>query len=251
MFSNSYIFKYAAAMVILVAAILSGAAMLLQPAQQKNIKVEKIQEILKSANIASTTSDAEAVYEKHIIREIAITPDGEEVGVFENGKMVKGDIRAFDIDVRSQLKLQQQGKGNQSAKPVFPLFVAKVDNDTLYIIPMEGTGLWGPIWGNMSFNKDLRTVEGVTFDHKGETPGLGAEISLPMFENQFPGKQIFDDNGNFTSISVVKGGVANSNMDPKHGVDAISGGTITSVGVSNMIDNNLSNYITYIKNHKK
>ncbi len=252
MFSNSYIFKYAGIMVILVAAILSAAALLLQPAQQRNVKVEKIQDILKSANIESTTANAEKVYDEHIVREIVINQEGEEIGVYEDGQFTKGDIRAFEIDLRGQLKIKQQAiQGKTNLKPVFPLFVAVVGTDTLYIIPLEGTGLWGPVWGNMALKSDLKTIEGVTFDHKGETPGLGAEISLPVFEDQFPGKQILSDEGEFTSILVVKGGVANSNIDPAHGVDAISGGTITSDGVSNMIQNNLSNYITYIKNRRK
>ncbi len=252
MFSNSYIFKYAGIMVILVAALLSAAALLLQPAQERNVKVEKIQDILKSANIESTTANAEKLYDKHIVREIVINEDGEEIGIYESGQYLKGDIRAFEIDLRSQLKIKQQAlQGKSKEKPVYPLFVAVKGNDTLYIIPLEGTGLWGPVWGNMALKSDLRTVEGVTFDHKGETPGLGAEISLPVFEDQFPGKQILSDEGEFTSILVVKGGVENSNIDPAHGVDAISGGTITSDGVSSMIQNNLSNYITYIKNHRQ
>jgi Na+-transporting NADH:ubiquinone oxidoreductase subunit C len=186
------------------------------------------------------------------VREVVINSDGEVLSVYSNGSFEKGDVRAFNVDLRNQLKIKNQlaaGKTNQ--KPVFPLFVAVVETDTLYIIPLEGTGLWGPVWGNMALKSDLRTVEGVTFGHKGETPGLGAEISLPVFEDQFPGKEIMTEDGEFTSIKVVKGGVANSNIDPDHGVDAISGGTITSVGVSNMIENNLSNYITYIKTNRK
>lgn len=252
MFSNKYIFGYAAIMVILVAAILAGAAMLLQPAQEKNVKVEKIQDMLMSANIESTTSNAEQLYEKHIVREIVINENGEEVSVYKDGKFEKGDIRAFNVDLKSQLKIKQdaaQGKTNET--PVFPIFEAEINGDTLYIIPLQGNGLWGPIWGNITLQSDFSTVEGVSYGHKGETPGLGAEIALPVFEDQFPGKKIMSEDGEFTSISVIKGGVANSSIDPAHGVDAISGGTITSVGVHNMLRNNLSNYIAYLKNHKK
>jgi Na+-transporting NADH:ubiquinone oxidoreductase subunit C len=93
-------------------------------------------------------------------------------------------------------------------------------------------------------------VVGVTFGHKGETPGLGAEISTDIFTDQFPSKKIFDENGNFKSIVVVKGSVSNSNINPAHGVDGISGGTITSNGVSAMINDGLENYVTYFKNQK-
>ncbi|MGE5317066.1 MAG: NADH:ubiquinone reductase (Na(+)-transporting) subunit C [Chloroflexota bacterium] len=252
MFSNSYIFKYSAVMVILVAALLAGAAILLQPAQDRNIKVEKIQDMLASAKINSTPENAEKLYDEHILKEIVLDEQGEELSVYSDGKFEKGKLRAFDIDLKAQLKIKLDAEaGKTTEEPVYPLFICQKGKDTLYIIPMRGNGLWGPVWGNMAFKSDLSTVEGVTFGHKGETPGLGAEISTPIFEEQFPGKKILDEKGEFTSIKVIKGGVKNSNIDPVHGVDAISGGTITSMGVNAMIANNLTNYVTYIKNHRK
>lgn len=248
MYSNGYIFRYASIIVILVAAILSAAALLLQPAQERNVKIEKIQDMLRSAHIASTTANAEELYNKHITREIVVDEQGDELSVYANGKFEKGDIRAFDVDVKAQLKLKKDNLlGKSSVKPVYPIFVCQKDGDTLYIVPMFGTGLWGPVWGNIALKNDLNTVEGVTFGHKGETPGLGAEISTKEFEDEFLNKSIFDKNGEFVSISVVKGGVANSSIEPVHGVDAISGGTITSNGVSDMIKNSIGNYVAYFK----
>lgn len=249
MYSNGYIFKYASIMVILVAAILSAAALLLQPAQDRNVKIEKIQDILRSAHIPSTTANAEELYKKHVTREVVVNEQGEEISVFANGQFEKGDIRAFDVDVKAQLKLKREkAAGTSNIEPVYPLFVCQKDGDeTLYIVPMYGTGLWGPIWGNIALEQDLNTVEGVTFGHKGETPGLGAEISTKEFEEQFLNKTIFDKDDNFVSIAVVKGGVGNSNIELTHGVDAISGGTITSIGVSDMIQNSIESYIAYFK----
>ena len=248
MYSNGYIFKYASIMVILVAAILSAAALLLQPAQDRNVKIEKIQDILRSAHITSTTANAEELYKKHITREVIVNEQGEEISVFANGQFEKGDIRAFDVDVKAQLKLKREKlAGTSTTDPVYPLFICQKDGETLYIVPMNGTGLWGPIWGNIALKQDLNTVEGVTFGHKGETPGLGAEISTKEFEEQFLEKTIFDNNDEFVSIAVVKGGVGNSNIELTHGVDAISGGTITSIGVSDMIENSIESYIAYFK----
>ena len=94
---------------------------------------------------------------------------------------------------------------------------------------------------------DFQNVVGVVFDHKSETPGLGAEITTEKFRSQFQGKTIFSD-GKFVSVDVVKGGVANLAADlQKHSVDAISGGTITSQGVNNMIENVLGSYLPYIE----
>ncbi len=249
MYSNGYIFRYASILVILVAAVLSAAALLLQPAQERNAKIEKIQDILASAHIASTPATAEKLYEKHIIKEVLISQEGEELALYSNGRMEKGNRRAFDISLKNELKIQDLSEtGKAIDKPVFPLFVCQKNSEIFYIVPLYGQGLWGPVWGNIALRNDFNTVEGVTFGHKGETPGLGAEISATPFKDQFIGKTIFSTNGNFSSILVIKGGVANSNIDPAHGVDAISGGTITSNGVSKMIKNCLENYLPYFKN---
>jgi len=109
---------------------------------------------------------------------------------------------------------------------------------------MVGTGLWGPIWGYMAISSDGITVEGASFDHKSETPGLGAEINTSWFQAPFVGKKIFNDAGEFSPIKAVKGGAADDDM---HGVDAISGGTITSNGLSAMISNTLKIYTKYFK----
>ena len=104
-------------------------------------------------------------------------------------------------------------------------------------------GLWGPIWGFISLEEDLNKVYGAVFDHKSETPGLGAEINRPFFEDPFTGKTIFEGE-DFVSIKVVKGGAKDGDM---HAVDGISGGTITSDGVSDMLYERLSMYLPYFK----
>ena len=109
---------------------------------------------------------------------------------------------------------------------------------------MKGTGLWGPIWGYVSFKEDLNSVYGAIFAHAKETPGLGAEIDQPWFSDQFIDKKIFDERGDFISIKVMKGG---ADPDDEHAVDAISGGTITSVALQEMLKNCLVNYEVYFK----
>jgi len=127
-----------------------------------------------------------------------------------------------------------------------PLLVSELNGAKTYIIPLRGAGLWGPIWGNIAVQDNFSTVIGVTFGHKGETPGLGAEIDTKDFQAQFVGKEIFE-NGKFQSIRVVKGGIVNLSENMKiHGVDAISGGTITSDAVSAMLINCLENYVPFI-----
>jgi len=119
--------------------------------------------------------------------------------------------------------------------------------DTAFVIPLKGNGLWGAIWGYIAVADDGNHVIGAVFAHKGETPGLGAQIATDEFSAEFKGKQLFDENGNFTSIKVVKGGVLNSKIPAEHGVDAITGGTITSRGVEEMLEQSLTPYIPFLK----
>lgn len=249
MFTNKYIFIYSSVMVIVVAAILSSAATLLKPMQEQNIRTEKIMNILKSVNIETTKGEANDTYNKYIVEEYTLNSTGEVIGVYKNSKQELGDVRAFDINLKEELKKSSDLKsGKGTAEPKFPLFVCQHEGETFYIIPLRGSGLWGPIWGNFALKSDFKTIYGANFDHAGETPGLGAEIASTPFQNQFIGKTIFDEAYNFTSIAVVKGG-ANTLPETQqiHGVDAVSGGTITSNGVTAMIQDCLSNYVPYIK----
>ncbi len=219
-------------MVIVVAAILSVAAMTLQPYQKKNVEINNKQNILTSVNIESSAKDAEALYEKYILEGFAINSKGE----------IKDGVDASKIDMKKEL-----------AKPLeernLPVFISSLNDSKQYIIPVYGKGLWGPIWGYVALNNDLSTIYGANFSHKAETPGLGAEIDTKDFQSKFFGKEIFNENGLFVSVSVLKGGTANP--DSKYEIDGISGGTITSVGVDEMLKDCLSSYEPYFKNLKQ
>lgn len=230
-YSNTYIFIFSSVMVIIVAALLSVAAITLQPFQKKNVEINKKQNILTSVNIESTAKDAEEVYNKYIIESFAVNFKGE----------IKEDVSAFNIDMKQEL-----------AKPLedrsLPVFISALDSSKQYIIPVYGKGLWGPIWGYVSLKDDLSTIFGANFAHQGETPGLGAEIDTKAFQSKFFGKEIYNEQSKFVSVSVLKGGTANPNS--KYEVDGISGGTITSKGVDAMLRDCLSSYEPYFKNIK-
>ncbi len=244
MFSNKYIFIYASVMVVVVALLLATTATLLKPAQDNNVKIEKMQQILKAANVSVEPTKAIAAYEKYVVREMAVDGKGNIVAEYAGNKQLNGEIRPFDIDLKVEMK-----KYENKEDAILPVFLFKGDQgDTLYVFSLYGKGLWGPIWGNISLKSDKNTVAGVTFGHKGETPGLGAEISEQPFQDQFKGKQIFDESGVLTSVSVVKGGVKNSTtVKPIHGVDAVSGGTITSNGTNEMLKDCFHVYESFLK----
>ena len=245
--SNGYILRYAAIMVIIAAALLSSAAMLLKPYQEKNMAIEKMGGILEAAGIKNISTDEMIqAFNRFVKKEIVINQDGKVVDVYDKPEG-KEKAKAFNINLKEQYFNKSQGKPYE-----LPLYVLEKNGKTIYIIPLLGTGLWGPIWGNIALKDDLNTVEGVYFDHKGETPGLGAEITTEAFRKQFKGKKIFDDKGNFTSILVVKGGAKTLPEKMQiHGVDAISGGTITSTGVNNMLKNVLESYLPYFNELRK
>ncbi|MBU46252.1 MAG: NADH:ubiquinone reductase (Na(+)-transporting) subunit C [Flavobacteriales bacterium] len=222
--SNSYTFGFATMMVVIVAALLSYAAIELKPFQDTNIELEKQQNILSSIGVDVQRDLAKEVYSKYIKQEIVLNYKGEEV-----------DGDAFEIELKKELK-----KANSDQ--VLPLFISNVDGFKQYIIPLRGKGLWGPIWGFIALEEDLNTVYGAVFDHKGETPGLGAEINQSFFQEPFIGKSIFDGE-TFKSIRVVKGGAPEGD---NYAVDGISGGTITSDGVTDMLLERLNMYLPYI-----
>jgi Na+-transporting NADH:ubiquinone oxidoreductase subunit C len=213
-------------MVIAVATLLSLAATLLQPAQAKNLEIEKKRNMLESINITATRKDTETLYEKYIKEAFVINTKGEPVEGIDAFKIV--------------LKNEQKKPLEEQYLPVFKAFPE--DGEKVIILPVEGKGLWGPIYGYISLKSDMNTIYGVNFDHKGETPGLGAEINTSSFEGQFHGKKLYD-NQNFISVKVVKGGAGENDV---HGVDAISGGTITSKGLEKMIYDCLLKYNDYL-----
>ncbi len=225
-FSNTYIFIFSTVMVIIVALLLSMAAMQLKPFQDKNIEVEKKQNILTSIRIPSTTKNAVDLYAKYITDSYVINKKGEK----------QDGVTAFDVELKIELE-------KPASQRLLPVFVGTLDDQTnAYSLPVRGKGLWGPIWGYVSLKPDMNTIYGVTFDHQGETPGLGAEISLSWFQQPFADKTIFKDSTDFVSIKIVKGGAP---KDDPHAVDAISGGTITSKGLEAMLDSCLIQYKTY------
>lgn len=227
--SNVYTFLYASVMVILVAAILSVAAYNLKPFQDKNIETEKKQNILASVNINADATNASDIYAEKIVNSYIVNAEG---------KKVEGD--AFVVDLKKE-------RAKPTAEQNLPVFECEIDGTVKYILPLRGAGLWGPIWGYISLENDMNTIYGASFDHQGETPGLGAEISTDAFEVPFKGKKIFNKAGELVSILIAK---VNEIALEEHKVDAISGGTITSKGLEQMIKDDLNAYKAFFNSKK-
>lgn len=223
--SNLYQILYAAVMVLLVGTVLAFIYMALKPKQNENIANDTRKQILSALHIAAPDdSQVKETYEKYIIQDLLVDKDGNIVDSAENV--------AFSVNMKKNVK---------AAERQLPVMKCRLDDGSIkYVLPVYGAGLWGPIWGYIAVNDDGNTIYGANFSHEGETPGLGARIADQDFQDRFNDKHLFKD-GAFKSISVNK-----ANKDPEE-VDALTGATITSIGVSDMLKDCLSPYEAFLK----
>lgn len=238
---NSYTVLFAIIMVVVVGSILAFLASGLKDKIGENERFEKQQNILYAMGVNENTEDSgvsfiptatvEGEFSKYITQQLVID---------KNGK-VQEQKDAYLIDIKKQLSTLKSGG---DAK--FPLFVGEKDGKKFYIVPMYGKGLWDAIWGFMSLDESM-IVQGAYFDHKGETPGLGANIKLRYFMDDFTGESVLEGN-RYAGISVAKGNndPLNANKEDNE-VDALAGATITGNGVSAMIKETLKIYKPYLE----
>ena len=230
--SNVYTIVYITVMVVIVGAALAFTAMSLKDRQLENADADKMKQILQSVHITTERATVVDEFHRYITSSMVVN---------DKGATIDG-VDAFSVNVAQEAK-------KNDADRLLPVYVCTLaDGEQKHIIPLAGMGLWGPIWGYVALDADGSTVYGAFFDHQGETPGLGAEITKPQFTDQFDGKQMFKD-GTFLPVSVVKKGQALS--DTRDYVDGISGGTITSKGVSDMLDDCLRPYKAYLESLSK
>lgn len=227
--NSGYTIIYAAVMVVIVALGLAFTHQALSDRQTANVNIDKMQQILRSLNIDASAAEAQQKYDELVQNAYLITPDGVKV---EGSEGTTPDDPAFSTEL-----------DDESAAGL-PVYEAEVDGSLKYIIPMQGAGLWGPIWGYLAVEADGSTIYGSEFGHQGETPGLGAEIVTPTFREQFAGKELVKE-GAFRSVAVVKPGQTAAGRDY---VDGISGGTITSKGVDAMLLNSVGQYSNFLMN---
>lgn len=238
--SNGYTFTFAITLVVVVGALLAGIAMFAKPYKQANDEVKKKMDIVKA--LMDTKEQKEAITRKNAEDEFKKYVDLKNALVIDMNGDVKEGVEAFDVDIRKENR-------DKTLKPIeknYPFYVAEVDGKKAYVIPVVGKGLWGPIWGNICLDEDMNTIKGATFDHKGETPGLGAEIKQAFFINGWLGEKVTDENGDFGKFEVVK----DKSGTKEKKVDGITGGTITSKGVEEMVNRCLKPYMLYFKNLK-
>ncbi len=242
---NSYTIIFSIVMVLVVGTLLAGISSALSPDIKANKKIEKMQNILFAMGVTSSEDKTEFA-DKTQAEDLFKQYVGAEQYIVKGATATK-TTEAFKLEVKKE---QDKVKANASYEQQLPLFIGKKDGNTFYVVPMRGNGLWDAIWAYVALDENL-VVQGAYFDHKGETPGLGANIKEAYFRDDFKGEHIFDAAGNYQGITVKKG-----NLDPKNdrktdnAVDAMAGATITGDGVTAMIKKGLALYLPYFETLK-
>ncbi|MBQ0057943.1 MAG: FMN-binding protein [Bacteroidales bacterium] len=234
--SNVYTVIYATVLTVLVAVLLTVAAVGLAPQQKANSDNEKKQQILSSISSVLgkdvTLDNAAQIWDE-------LNMDQNLLAVNVEGNQLEG-VNVFELVAK-----QQFSKGEVKADAQLPVFCANVGGTTYYIMCMYGAGLWDAIWGYIAVDAEGQ-VYGCSFDHAGETAGLGAKIKDdPNFAAAFCGKNVWKD-GELASIDVNKPGKANRFVAGGEHVDCITGATKTSDCVSVMMFNSLSGYKNFL-----
>lgn len=240
--NNLYTLFFAIVMVIVVGSLLAFIASSLKPRIVENQRFEKQQNILYAMGVHNNEGDNDVSF-------ISTDKVGEVFDTYitkqyyAQGDQLIEDDEAYLIDLAKEESLAK----NQNYQKRLPIFIGEKDGEKLYIIPVTGKGLWDAIWGFVALDSEF-IIKGVYFDHKAETPGLGANIKERFFMDDFKGEYIFDDEGSFNGVEVAKG-----NNDPLNNrkqdnrVDAIAGSTITGNGVTAMLRTYLREYLPHLK----
>ena len=228
--SNTYTVIYSTILVVVVAAVLAFVAKFLQPMQEANVKKDTISQILKAADIKFTDNNILETYKSNLQEAILVDVEGNKVGTLDKAKC--------EVYTNSQLKAEITATNKK-----LPVYVF----ENVIVVPCYGPGLWGPIWGYIGIDKnDYKTIKSVCFGHKGETPGLGAKIAdEPAFAKSFTNKTIGTEGLYF---EVTKPG---NRQTADHGVDAISGATITSQALGKALNQWFGFYQGYLNSPNK
>ena len=226
--SNSYTIIYSVIIVVIVAFLLAFLSQALKPMQDANVALDKKKQILNSLNIRDLNdAQADAKYKEVVVADRVIDEKGKV--------LLPGTTGGENAGFKLESKDYKEGK--------LALYICRVNGETKYVVPVYGMGLWGPISGYIALNADKSTVYGVYFNHESETAGLGAEIKdNKAWQEKFQGKKLFK-NGDDKAIALS---VEKKVEDPTTQVDAVTGATLTSNGVRDMLHEALGKYLVFI-----
>ncbi len=239
--SNTYIIIFSMALTIILGGALSLTSVGLKPLQNKQVELDAKKKILGAVMDISNIQDPNEILDiyNERVRSMVVDINGNELAADPKGSVYVAE----KVNIQKNSKLNPQ----ERAYPIF-IFTSESGQVDAYIFPTFGAGLWDWISSYIAFEKDLNTIRGIAFNHKGETPGLGARITEPGVQGRFVGKKVYDAGGNLLSVKVVKG-EGNTDLSD-YEVDGLSGATMTTKGINNMLMHYLECYTAFIEKTK-
>jgi len=228
--SNNYIILYSALLTIVCALALAFASISLKDRQEANIAREKKSNILSTVITLEEGADVERIYARRI-----------KAYVIDYSGNVKPGVSAEKVVIAEEYKKAPEER-------LLPVYEVRAESDSskveYTVMPVYGFGLWNNIWGFVALKSDFNTVQGVKFQHAGETPGLGARIETAEIQDRYKGKNVLEAS-KVASIIMMKG-EGNDYSSENHKVDGMSGATLTGKGVNNMMNDYLKCYENYL-----
>jgi len=235
--SNAYIIVFSIITTVILGGLLSVASVGLGPKQKVQVELDTKKSILGAVMNIQKSDDVLGIYDQRI-ESLVVDINGNQVETDASGTPVVAE----NVSIEKNYKLPPEER-------LYPVFLFKGESGEVeaYILPVYGNGLWDVIWGYVALDRDLNTIKGAVFDHKGETPGLGARIAEADIQSRFVGRKVYNSAGELVSVSMLKGeGNPAESLDDHH-VDGLAGATITARGLNNMLLNYLEHYQNYLK----
>lgn len=241
--SNRYIILFSLSLTVILALLLAGVSQGLGPLQKKAQDLDTKKQILgaiPSEKEALGDMEDEQILARYaeVISSVVSDSKGDLVDVNAKG----GPMVAEEVNIEKNYKKAVEER-------MFPVFKYSANGNEAYIVPTFGAGLWDAIWGFVALTPDLKSVVGVSFDHKGETPGLGARITSDEIQARYRQKSLYDANGDFVAITMVKGEKTPADRLNSNMVDGMAGATLTANGVNDMLLNYIGYYQKYFDKH--
>ena len=223
----------AVSLCLVCSAIISSAAVGLRDLQQANKALDQQSKVLASAGLLIENRSIEdlfsSIQEKIINLDTGLFVDSFEISTFDASLIARNKETSISLDSKVDIAIL---KRRENFQKVFLHYNDK--RLSSIILPVRGYGLWGTLYGYLAVEPDFQTIIGLEFYQHKETPGLGAEVDNPRWKKIWKGKKIYSAE-NQVLISVIKGQVDNTLSESVYQVDGLSGATITSNGVSNLL----------------
>ena len=237
---------------IVCSVIVSAAAVLLRPAQVANKSLDFKRNILSAAGLLEAGKNVDAIFSERVVTRVVDLKTGKFTDAVDPASYDQRRA-SKDPSLSTNLSADEDIAKISRREDYSVVYLIQDENEQLQkiILPVKGYGLWSTLYGFLALEADANTVVGLVFYEHAETPGLGGEVDNPVWKAKWVGKEVYDEGD--VAISIIKGSVDPSSSNAVHQVDGLSGATLTSRGVHNLLhfwlgDNGYKPFMTNLKN---